>query len=101
MSSLDIAALILAVMLLLSLAPMPYGYYTLVRLFTMVIMICYVVKFLEKKNTASAVAAGTIALLFQPFFKIVLDKMTWHFVDIIVSLLLVAFVISQFLRKGN
>ena len=63
-------SLALAALLLICLFPMPYGYYTIVRFIAMVVF-------------------GALALLFQPFVKIVLGRGVWHIVDIIVAVGLV------------
>ena len=79
----------LAVALIICLFRMPYGYYTLIRFASMVYFICLAVTFYKEQKTPLCIVAGALALLFQPFIKIVLDKATWHFVDIIVALGLV------------
>ena len=65
--------LILAVFLLLCLAPMPYGFYQLIR-------------FVAKDSKPLAVTFGALALLFQPFLKIVLGRVMWNIVDVLVAL---------------
>ena len=79
----------LAVALIVCLFRMPYGFYTLIRFASMVYFVCLAVIFYKDQKTSLSVVAGALALLFQPFVKIVLDRATWHFVDIIVALGLV------------
>lgn len=79
----------LAGALLLCLASMPYGYYTLIRLATAIIAICWTITFFNNNKTALAVVSTGVALLFQPFIKIILDKDTWTVVDVLVAIALV------------
>ena len=85
----------LAVGLIICLFPMPYGYYTLIRFASMVVFVCMAVSFYKEKKTTLCVIAGSLALLFQPFFKIVLDRTTWNVVDVIVALALVILWLSE------
>lgn len=96
---LDIANVILAVLLFLCLAKMPYGYYTLVRFLTMVIMGCNAFVFYNKKNLLGAVVAVSVAILFQPFFKIYLGRDLWNIVDVIIALFLIGYTISIAYKK--
>ena len=81
--------IILAAMLLLCLADMPYGYYMLVRYVSMVCFAYYAYEaFAAEKIPAVFIYAG-LALLFQPFFKIPLGRDIWNVVDVIVAMGLV------------
>lgn len=79
----------LAIVLLTCLFPMPYGYYTLVRFVAMIIFCCMAYGFYTDRNVSLCVIAGSLALLFQPFFKIALGKTMWNVVDVIVAIALV------------
>lgn len=85
----SIVYIALAVLLLLCLAPMPYGYYQLVRFvaafaFGIVTWVRY-----TQKQTSGLIVFGGLALLFQPFFKFALGRVTWSIVDVIVASLLI------------
>ena len=82
--------LILAALLLLCLAPMPYGYYQLVRYVAMVVFGVMAFQYYEKKQEALMVVFGALALLFQPFVKIALGRTLWNVVDVVVAVLLIA-----------
>ena len=58
--------LILALLFLLCLAPMPYGFYSLVRFVAMIAFAIYAYIYHEKKNNKLAVAFLSLAILFQP-----------------------------------
>lgn len=88
-------SLCLAVLLLLCLAPMPYGFYQLVRFVSMVVFGLMAYKYYEQKNIHFAVIFGALALLFQPFFKVVLGRIIWNIVDIGVAILLIGLFFSK------
>lgn len=79
----------LAIALLVCLLPMPYGYYTLVRLAATIFFACLAVAYSEKRDTHAAFIAGGVALLFQPFAKLPLGRELWNLIDIIVAFVLV------------
>ena len=61
---------ILAALLLLCLAPMPYGYYQLVRIVSMIAFAIMAYQYYEKEEMPIAITFGGLALLFQPFIKV-------------------------------
>lgn len=79
----------LATALIVCLFPIPYGYYTLVRFAAMIIFGCMTVLFYRDKKIPLCVISGSLALLFQPFFKIALGRIIWNIVDVIVAIALV------------
>ncbi|WP_317126762.1 DUF6804 family protein [Candidatus Ornithobacterium hominis] len=82
--------IILAILLLLCLAPMPYGYFQLVRLASLVgfAYLAYT-SFCEKNNPALGILYIFLAILFQPFEKIALGRTLWNIVDVLVAVFLV------------
>ena len=86
----------LAILLLLCLVDMPYGFYQFVRFASLIgFGILAYSAHKEKKNT-EMVIYGALALLFQPFFKISLGRELWNIVDLIVA---VGLIISLFSKK--
>lgn len=81
--------LILAVALVACLLPMPYGYYNLVRFIAMAIFAFFAVTYYEKKLMPLVYTFSALALLFQPFIKIVLGRAIWNIVDVVVAVFLV------------
>ena len=105
--------IILSVLLLLCLAPMPYGYYQLVRFITMTVFGVLAWLFYATRNTpglcapeeqkgyikddsttilskvSMAIVFGALALLFQPCLKITLGRIVWNVVDVIVAGMLI------------
>lgn len=82
--------LLLAALLMLCLAPMPYGYYQLVRFVAMILFIVFTYNYWQKGQNPIAVVFGSLALLFQPFFKIALGRAMWNVVDVIVAIGMIA-----------
>lgn len=95
MEAKQIVFFLLAVMLLLCLAPMPYGYYMLVRFVAMVGFAVMAWQYAEAKNETLAITFGALTLLFQPFIKIALGRTVWNIVDVAVAVLLVCLIIYK------
>lgn len=83
-----------AVLMVLCLFDMPYGYYTFVRFVAMVVfaIIAFKCIFNDKKEWALFFVSS--ALLFQPFIKVALGRTMWNVVDIIEAIVLILFVIK-------
>ena len=87
--------LILAALLILCLAPMPYGYYQLVRFIALVLFAVFAYNTWRQEQRPLAVVLGALALLFQPFVKIVLGRTMWNIVDVLVALLLLSLILKE------
>ena len=90
---------ILAAMLLLCLAPLPYGYYMLVSWAAMVVFAVSALDYYSKNKKELAVTFGALALLFQPFIKIALGRTIWNIVDVIVAILLIVLFFTENKRE--
>lgn len=94
--------LILAVLMLLCLAPMPYGYFQLVRFVAMVVFGLMAYQYYLRQKTIATVIFVLLALLFQPIYKIALGRIIWNIIDVTVAALLVGlFVLEKRLEKKN
>lgn len=78
--------LYLAAVLLLCLAPMPYGYFTLVRVLATVVFGIYAYRCYVVKKEGLTLVFATLALLFQPFAKVGFNRVTWNIIDVIVAI---------------
>ncbi|RXZ44258.1 DUF6804 family protein [Crenobacter cavernae] len=79
-----------AAMLFVGAAPLPYGYYMLLRL-----VVCGVFAFaafvaFDRKSKVLPWVYGFMALVFNPFVKIHFPKEMWAVVDVAAGVLLVA-----------
>ena len=79
-----------AAMLFIGAAPLPYGYYTLLRLVACAIFAIAAFIAFDRKNKVLPWAYGFMALVFNPIVKIHLPKEVWALVDIAAGILLVA-----------
>ena len=87
--------IILSALLLLCLAPMPYGYYILIRYVSMVVFGFMAYRYVKENKVTLTVTFGALALLFQPFFKISLGRIIWNIVDVFVAILLIVLWIRE------
>lgn len=81
---------ICAAMLFLGAAPLPYGYYILLRLVACGVFAFAAFVSFDRKNKTLPWVYGLLALLFNPIIKIYLPKETWAFVDVAAAILLLA-----------
>ena len=91
--------IILAVLLLLCLASMPYGYYQLVRVVAMIAFAIMAYQYYEKENVPLSITFGGLALLFQPFIKVALGRTLWNIVDVIVAVVIIVLVALDYKKK--
>ena len=82
----NVLKLILAAILLLCLAPVPYGYFQLVRLFSTIAFGLMTFQYYKEGKEKLAYTFGTLVLLFQPFYKISLGRTVWNIIDVIVAI---------------
>lgn len=85
----------------MSLAPMPYGYYQLVRFVAMVVFGVMAYKYYEEKKNELAITFGMLALLFQPFVKVALGRTMWNVVDVAVAIGLIALFYKERNQSGT
>ncbi|MCB0540289.1 MAG: hypothetical protein KDE33_22420 [Bacteroidetes bacterium] len=96
-----IIKILLALLLFICLADMPYGYYQLVRFVGLIGFSILAYKAYEHNKQIEMIIFVGLALLFQPFFKISLGREIWNIVDVIVgvSLLLSIFIKNKFINE--
>lgn len=74
-----------AIMLLLCLLNMPYGFYVLVRFLAMAAFAYLAYLEHKSKNTERMVVFIVLAVLFQPFAPLFLGRLIWNIVDVAVA----------------
>lgn len=101
----EILLLVAAALLLLCLAPMPYGYFTFVRIVT--ILACIVLFFKtimeieeegkEADKTTPYVIVGCVltAILFQPIINISLGRTGWNVADVIIAIFFIGIALHR------
>lgn len=90
----------LAALLLLCLAKMPYGFYQIVRFLAFAGFGYSAYLQYKNNNNDRMIVFIILALLFQPFFPIVLGRIIWNIVDVIAACYLI-YLLSQILSKNN
>ena len=87
-----LAWIVPAAALLLALLPLPYGFYTLLRLIVcgVAILLCYQEYLTFNSVTSWAVFFSVTALLFNPVFPIHLTREVWAPLDFVSAVALVA-----------
>ena len=86
----------IAILLFLCLINMPYGYYQFVRFISMCGFAYFAYSSNEVNEKHEAFVYIALAILFQPFIKIVLGRTIWNVVDFIVG---ISLILSLFQRK--
>lgn len=94
-----ILKLIIAVLLLLCLADMPYGYYNLVRFAAMAVFAYLSYDYFKSRKNDLGFTFAALAVLFQPFFKVTLGRMIWNIVDVIVAVYLFYLIFTAFKKE--
>jgi len=96
-----IIKILLALLLFICIADMPYGYYQLVRFVGLIGFSILAYKAYEHNKKIEMIIFVGLALLFQPFFKISIGREIWNIVDVIVGvgLLLSIFIKNKFINE--
>lgn len=79
---------ICAAMLFIGAAPLPYGYYMLLRLVACGVFAFAAFVSFDRKHKTLPWVFGLLALLFNPIIKVHLPKEAWAFVDVAAAILL-------------
>ena len=91
-----IVKVVLAILFVLCLADMPYGFYQFVRFAGLFGFSILAYQAHEQGRQTEMIVYGGLALLFQPFFKIALGRQMWNIVDVIVG---VGLLVSVFIKN--
>jgi len=86
----------LAILLLLCLINMPYGYYQFVRFAAMVGFAYLAFSANEQNNKNEVFVYLALAILFQPLIKIAFGRTIWNIVDLVVG---IGLIVSSFQSK--
>jgi hypothetical protein len=86
----------LAVLFMLCLFHMPFGYYQLFRFVAVVGFAVLAYYEYERKNIPLVIVFVGLALLFQPLVKVAMGRQAWNIVDVVVA---VGLIVTIFLQK--
>lgn len=88
--------IILAIFLLLCLAPMPYGFYVLIRYIASISFVIMAYNYAcENKQILCALFLSLFGL-FQPFIKLSLGREVWNIIDVIVAIFLICISVKNY-----
>jgi hypothetical protein len=88
----------LAILFFICLADMPYGYYEFVWFVGLVGFAVLAYQANDQGKQGEIVIFVSLALLFQPFFKIALGREIWNVVDVVVG---IGLILSIFASKSK
>lgn len=90
---------VLAVLLLLCLADMPYGFFQIVRFLAFAGFGYSAYLQYKSKNMDRMILFGVLALLFQPFIPLALGRTIWNIVDVVVAGYLIYILVQKHFKK--
>ncbi|EGN57438.1 hypothetical protein PRBRB14_22010 [Hallella multisaccharivorax DSM 17128] len=93
-----IIKLVIAILLILCLFDMPYGFYALVRFAAMAAFAYLSYQNFKIKQDGKGFLFAVLAVLFQPFFKVELGRTIWNMVDVAIAVWLF-YIIVKGLKK--
>ena len=77
--------IILAILMFICLANVPYGYFQFVRFAALVGFALLALSASNEDKKTEMYIYGALALLFQPFFKIALGRELWNTIDVVIG----------------
>jgi hypothetical protein len=89
----------LSAMLVLAIFPLPYGYYTLLRILTTLFCSLSAIVSFKRGNLYLPWVFGAVAVLYNPFIPIYLPRHVWIGINIISLILILSRVNFLALRK--
>ena len=85
----------IAILLLLCLLHMPYGFYTFVR-FIATIAFCFIAYVESRSGNRNLMFLFIVlAILFQPIFRIPIGRTIWNIVDVLVAAVLLYILVKR------
>jgi hypothetical protein len=78
---------------------MPYGFYQFVRFVSFVIFSFLAFKLSVKEQQFEVFVYISLALLFQPFFKVALGRQIWIYLDVIVGVYLILSILREIKKR--
>lgn len=83
LSAISIACLAAAVLCIIALAKLPYGYYTFLRLAVCGVAIATGVVLVKAKDHKVALLAWALAVLYNPLFKVPFQREAWEIANLV------------------
>ncbi|MBI1780034.1 MAG: hypothetical protein HYR66_01485 [Sphingobacteriales bacterium] len=86
----SIVKIITAILFLVCLLKMPYGYFQFIRFVGMAVFIWLAYLDNQKSDKTFLIIWGVSALLINPFIKVALGRTIWNVIDVVWAIVLVA-----------
>lgn len=84
-----------AAILLLCVFPLPYGFFTIVRVVTTIISCYLAYTYFTQDKKELAITFTIVAVLFQPLIKLALGREVWLVVDVLVAVFLIVLAVKR------
>ncbi len=91
----NIIKIILSLLFLICLLDMPYCYFQLVRFLALVGFVILANYANQRGNQTGIIIYISLAILFQPIFKIPFGREIWNIVDVVVAVGLISSIFSK------
>ncbi len=85
--------IVLTIGLIIAILPMPYGYFSLLRIFAIIVFSMLIFQIPPRKRNlknSTFIIYILLIILFQPIIKIPFGRTLWNIIDIIVAIWLIA-----------
>ena len=92
--------LIACLLLLIAIAPMPYGYYQFLRIAITIVAGITAYNLFEKKQNNWLIAFVLIMILYNPIIVIHLDKAIWKPINIVTAVFFGVFALANKYKKN-
>lgn len=92
-----IVKIILAILLLLCLLKMPFGYYQFIRIGGTIAFLYLLIE--NRKKPVFLIMWSAFAILFNPIIKIYFSKPIWNIIDAIIAIILILSLINTRTEK--
>ncbi|MBM2813471.1 MAG: hypothetical protein HW421_233 [Ignavibacteria bacterium] len=93
-----VARIIVAILIALAFLKLPYGYYTLLKFITSIVLVFGLILYLSSKKIYWVAIFGLFALIYNPVFPLHLGRDIWEIINI---LTIAVIIISFFIKIEN
>lgn len=90
---------IIVILVICCLLDAPYGYFQFVRIAVCAGFVYLAKEYEGEKKPFSFLGCALLVILFNPFFKIHFNRITWNVIDIVLAALLLLWIIVDIIIK--
>lgn len=96
-----IKAVVVIVLIIAAATNQEYSYYTFTRWLVMSVSIYFAYKSLIHKQTGLLIFYIITALIFNPFYKVWFQKLTWHLIDYLLAAIFLIIIIFEWKSQNS